>query len=84
MTHVQEKSIITNNNRRGYAPPLEDTMKNFSLALHIFAGFILILGGVAYIDDNPVTILHTLIGFGLSLAGIVLWILGLLLGSSRL
>ena len=59
-------------------------MKNFSLALHIFAGFILILGGVAYIDDNPVTILHTLIGFGLSLAGIMLWILGLLLGSSRL
>ena len=44
----------------------------------------MVLGGVGYIDDNPVTILHTLIGFGLSLAGIALWILGLLLGSSRL
>ncbi len=54
-------------------------MKTFTIALHFFAGFILVLGGVGYIEDNPLTILHTLIGFGLSLAGIVLWILTVLL-----
>ena len=59
-------------------------MKNFTISLHFFAGFILILSGVGYIEDNPLTIPHTLIGFGLSLAGIALWILGLLLGSSRI
>ena len=58
-------------------------MKTFSISFLIFAGLILVLGGVGYIDDNPVTILHTLIGFGLSLAGIALWILGLLFSSSR-
>ena len=54
-------------------------MKTFSIAFLIFAGLIMVLGGVGYIEDNPVTILHTLIGFGLSLAGIVLWILAVLL-----
>jgi hypothetical protein len=58
---------------------MEDTMKTFSIAFHFFAGFILVLGGVGYIEDNPLTIQHTLIGFGLSLAGIVLWILTVLL-----
>jgi len=59
-------------------------MKTFSLAFLIFAGLILVFGGVGYIDDNPLTILHTLIGFGLSLAGIALWILGVMFSSSRL
>ena len=54
-------------------------MKTFSIAFLIFAGLIMVLGGVGYIEDNPVTILHTLIGFGLSLAGIALWILTVLL-----
>ena len=54
-------------------------MKDLSMPFLIFAGFILVLGGVGYIEDNPLTILHTLIGFGLALGGIVLWILTVLL-----
>ena len=41
-------------------------MKDLSMTFLIFAGFILVLGGVGYIEDNPLTILHTLIGFGLA------------------
>ena len=59
-------------------------MKTFSIAFLIFAGLILLFGGVGYLETSSLTILNTLIGFGLSLAGIALWILGLLLGSSRL
>ena len=54
-------------------------MKDLSMTFLIFAGFILVLGGVGYIEANPLTILHTLIGFGLALGGIVLWILTVLL-----
>jgi len=48
------------------------------IALLAFAGFILVLGGVAYIEEAPLTLAHTLAGAGVSLMGIVLWIVAML------
>ena len=47
-------------------------------ALLAFAGLIMVLSGVGYIEQAPLTLADTLIGAGISLIGIVLWIVALL------
>lgn len=53
-------------------------MNKLMISLLAFAGFILILGGVAYIEESPFTLARTLAGAGISLMGIGLWIVALL------
>lgn len=53
-------------------------MNKLMISLLAFAGFILVLGGVAYIEESPLTLAHTLAGAGVSLMGIGLWIVALL------
>lgn len=47
-------------------------------ALLFMAGLVMVLGGLGYIEEAPLTIGHTLIGAGVSLVGIFLWIVMLL------
>lgn len=53
-------------------------MNKLMIALLAFAGFILVFGGVAYIEESPLTLAHTLAGAGVSLMGIGLWIVAML------
>lgn len=54
-------------------------MHKLMISLLAFAGFVLVLGGVGYVDEQPVfTLAHTLIGAGISLMGIGLWIVAVL------
>ena len=53
-------------------------MHKLMISLLAFAGFILVLGGLGYIEDAPLTLAHTLIGAGVSLMGIMLWIVAML------
>ena len=53
-------------------------MNKLMVALLFMAGFVLVLGGVGYIEESPLTLEHTLIGFSVSLMGVVLWILAML------
>jgi len=48
------------------------------IALMAFAGLVLVLGGLGYIEDAPLTLAHTLVGAGVSLMGIMLWIVAML------
>ena len=50
-------------------------MNTLMISLLAFAGFVLVLGGVGYIEEAPLTIGHTLLGATVSLLGFVLWIL---------
>jgi hypothetical protein len=43
-----------------------------------FTGLVLVLGGLGYIEEAPMTLHDTLIGFGISLAGLCLWIIAIL------
>ena len=43
-----------------------------------FTGLVLVLGGLGYIEEAPMTLRDTLIGFGISLAGLCLWIIAIL------
>jgi len=47
-------------------------------AILVFTGFVMVLSGVGYIDQAPLTLADTLIGAGISLIGIVLWIVAML------
>lgn len=47
-------------------------------AILAFSGFIMILSGVGYIEQAPLTLADTLIGAGISLIGVVLWIVAIL------
>ena len=47
-------------------------------ALLFMAGLVMVLGGLGYIEEAPLTLADTLIGAGVSLLGIFLWILMLL------
>ena len=53
-------------------------MNKLMIALLTFAGLVLVLGGLGYIEDAPLTLAHTLIGAGVSLMGIGLWIVAML------
>jgi len=53
-------------------------MNKLMVALLFMAGFVLVLGGVAYIDESPLTLEHTLTGFSVSLMGVLLWIVAML------
>ena len=44
-------------------------------ALLFMAGLVMVLGGLGYIEEAPLTLADTLIGAGVSLLGIFLWIL---------
>lgn len=44
----------------------------------VFTGLFMVLSGVGYIEQAPLTLADTLIGAGISLAGIALWIVALL------
>ena len=44
----------------------------------VFTGFIMVLSGVGYIEQAPLTLHDTLIGAGISLIGIVLFIVAML------
>jgi hypothetical protein len=48
------------------------------ISLLTLAGLVLVLGGLGYIEDAPMTLAHTLIGAGVSLMGIGLWIVAML------
>lgn len=50
-------------------------MFTFSL---VFTGLFMVLSGVGYIEQAPLTLADTLIGAGISLIGIVLWIAAML------
>lgn len=47
-------------------------------ALLFMAGLVMVLGGLGYIEEAPLTLAHTLVGAGVSLMGIFLWIVMLL------
>ena len=47
-------------------------------ALLFMAGLVMVLGGLGYIEEAPMTLADTLIGAGVSLMGIFLWIVMLL------
>jgi len=47
-------------------------------ALLFMAGLVMVLGGLGYIEEAPMTLADTLIGAGISLMGIFLWIVMLL------
>ena len=53
-------------------------MIKLMIALMAFAGLVLVLGGLGYIEEAPLTLAHTLAGAGISLMGIVLWIVAML------
>lgn len=53
-------------------------MHKLMISLLAFAGFILVLGGLGYIEEAPMTLHDTLIGAGISLMGIALWIIAML------
>jgi 5-enolpyruvylshikimate-3-phosphate synthase len=54
-------------------------MHKLMISLLAFAGFVLVLGGVAHIDEQPVfTLAEALKGAGISLMGIGLWIVAVL------
>lgn len=44
----------------------------------VFTGLFMVLSGVGYIEQAPLTLADTLIGAGISLVGIVLWIVAML------
>lgn len=44
----------------------------------VFTGLFMVLSGVGYIEQAPLTLHDTLIGAAISLIGIVLWIVALL------
>ena len=47
-------------------------------ALLFMAGLVMVLGGLGYIEEAPMTLADTLIGAGVSLMGIFLWVVMLL------
>ena len=47
-------------------------------SLLFIAGLVMVLGGVGYIEQAPLTLAHTLAGAGIALIGVVLWIVALL------
>jgi len=47
-------------------------------AFLFMAGFVVIMGGVGFIEESPLNLPNVLTGFGLMLCGIVLGILGAL------
>jgi len=53
-------------------------MNKLMISMLTFTGLVLILGGLGYIEEAPMTLRDTLIGFGISLAGICLWIVAVL------
>jgi hypothetical protein len=54
-------------------------MNKLMISMLAFAGFVLVLGGVGYVEEQPVfTLAHTLAGAAISLAGIGLWIIAVL------
>ena len=53
-------------------------MNKLMIAMLTFTGLVLVLGGLGYIDEAPMTLHDTLIGAGISLMGIGLWIVALL------
>ena len=53
-------------------------MNKLMIALLAVAGLVLVLGGLGYIEEAPLTLAHTLIGAGVSLMGIGLWIVAML------
>jgi len=53
-------------------------MRKLMISLLTLAGLVLVLGGLGYIEDAPMTLAHTLIGAGVSLMGIGLWIVAML------
>lgn len=46
--------------------------------LLFMAGLVMVLGGLGYIEEAPMTLADTLVGAGISLIGVVLWIVVLL------
>lgn len=53
-------------------------MHKLMIALLSFAGLVLVMGGLGYIESAPLTIGHTLIGALICLMGFVLWIVAML------
>ena len=53
-------------------------MHKLMIALLSFAGLVLVMGGLGYIESAPLTIGHTLIGSFICLMGFVLWIVAML------
>ena len=53
-------------------------MNKLMISMLTFAGLVLVLGGLGYIEEAPMTLHHTLVGAGISLMGIGLWIIAML------
>ena len=53
-------------------------MNKLMISMLTFTGLVLVLGGLGYIEEAPMTLHDTLIGFGISLAGLCLWIIAML------
>ena len=53
-------------------------MNKLMISMLTFTGLVLVLGGLGYIEEAPMTLHDTLIGFGISLAGLCLWIIAIL------
>jgi len=48
------------------------------IASLVFTGLVMVLGGIGYIEEAPLTIQDTLMGAFISLIGIALWIVAML------
>jgi len=53
-------------------------MNKLMISMLTFTGLVIVLGGLGYIEEAPMTLHDTLIGFGISLAGLCLWIIAML------